>query len=325
MNGALGEAVGQLYVKQYFPPESKRQMLELVENLRKAYASRINQITWMSAATKKVALEKLATFRPKIGYPDKWRDYSKLDVRTGDAFGNATRASTFEHWRQLNRLGKPTDREEWDMTPQTLDASYNPTFNEIVFPAAILQPPFFDPKADPAVNYGAIGAAIGHEMGHGFDDQGAKSDAKGVLRTWWGAEDEKAFKMLVGDLVGQYNQYQVLPGLKINGRFTLGENIGDLGGLTVAHEAYQLSLRSQTPQTLDGVSGEQRFFLAWAQVWRCLVRDENVRNQVMSDPHSPAQFRVNGVVRNVDAWYTAFGIKPGDNLYLPPEQRVHIW
>lgn len=322
---ALGEAVGQLYVQRYFPPQAKQQMVELVENLRKAYVNRINGLTWMTAETKKVALQKLGTFRPKIAYPDVWRDYSKFEVEAGDAFGNDGRAMLFEYNRQLACLGKPTDREEWGMTPQTVNAYYNPVFNEIVFPAAILQAPFFDPKADAAVNYGAIGAVIGHEMGHGFDDQGAKSDAKGVLRTWWRPEDEKAFKAMGDLLVEQYDQYEPLPGLKVKGRFTLGENIGDLGGLTVAYEAYRLSQKGKAPPALDGLSGDQRFFLSWAQCWRTLMREEKLRNQVMSDTHSPPQFRVNGVVRNIDAWYVAFGVKPGDRLYLPPEERVRIW
>ncbi len=325
VDDSLGEAVGQLYVERHFPPESKAQMLELVENLRRAYAQRIRGLPWMSEDTKKVALEKLQTFRPKIGYPDKWRDYSALDVRAGDAFGNATRARAFEWQRQVNRLGKPTDRDEWEMTPQTVNAYYNPTFNEIVFPAAILQPPYFDPNADPAVNYGAIGGVIGHEMGHGFDDQGAKSDARGVLRTWWVASDEAAFKKLTDKLAAQYDGYEALPGLKLNGRLTLGENIGDVGGLTVAYEAYKLSLDGRQAPVLDGLSGDQRFFLSWAQGWRTMMRDARLRNQVMSDPHSPAPFRVNGVVRNMDAWYTAFDVKAGDALYLAPEERVRIW
>jgi len=325
LDGSLGEAVGQLYVKQYFPEDSKRQVLALVENLRRAYGERIDSLTWMSAATKQVAKEKLATFRPKIGYPDKWKDYSKLEVRAGDAFGNAVRAQVFDWQFDLARLNRPTDKDEWFMTPQTINAYYNPVFNEVVFPAAILQPPYFDPHADPAINYGGIGGVIGHEMGHGFDDQGAKSDAKGVLRTWWQPQDEKAFKKLVDALVAQYDAFEVLPGLHINGRLTVGENIGDLGGLTVAHQAYHLSLGGKEPPVLDGFTGEQRFFLSWAQVWRELDRQESLRNLVMSNPHSPAEYRVQGVVRNVDAWYEAFGVKEGDKMYLPPDQRVHIW
>jgi predicted metalloendopeptidase len=325
LNGGLGEVTGQLYVQQYFPPQAKQKVLALVENLRTAYATRIQQLPWMSAETKKVALEKLAAFRPKIGYPDKWRDYSALQVRVGDAFGNATRAEVFEWQRMLDRLGKPTDRDEWHMTPQTINAYYNPTFNEVVFPAAILQPPFFDPNADAAVNYGGIGGVIGHEMGHGFDDQGSKSDARGVLRTWWQPQDDQAFRKRVDSLAAQYDQFVALPGLNVNGRLTLGENIGDLGGLSVAYEAYHLSLNGKKAPVLDGFTGDQRFFLSWAQVWRGLYRDEQLRTLVMSNPHSPPKYRVNGPVRNIDAWYTAFDVKAGDQLYLPPEERVRIW
>jgi predicted metalloendopeptidase len=325
VNQGLGEAVGQLYVERYFPPSARQKMLDLVGNLRQAYSIRIQQLPWMSAGTKTVALEKLATFRPKIGYPDKWRDYTGLDVRDGDAFGNSTRADVFEWQRQVARLGQPTDRDEWRMTPQTVNAYYNPTFNEIVFPAAILQPPFFDPNADAAVNYGGIGGVIGHEMGHGFDDQGSKSDARGVLRTWWLPEDEQAFRKRVDRLAAQFDEFVALPGLNVNGRLTLGENIGDLGGLSVAYEAYHLSLDGREAAVLDGLTGDQRFFLSWAQVWRSLYRDEQLRTMVMSNPHSPPKFRVNGPVRNIDAWYTAFDVKPGDRLYLPPEERVRIW
>jgi len=325
VNGALGEAVGQIYVARHFAPESKQQMLELVENVRKAYGERIRALPWMSEETKLVALEKLAAFRTKIGYPDRWRDYSALEVKPGDAFGNSQRAAAFGWREQRARLFKPTDRDEWFMTPQTVNAYYNPIFNEIVFPAAILQPPFFDPKADPAVNYGAIGGVIGHEMGHGFDDQGSKSDARGVLRTWWNPDDEAAFRKLGDNLVAQYSEFEPLPGLKLNGRLSLGENIGDLGGLSVAHAAYRLSLGDRAAAAIDGLSGDQRFFLSWAQVWRTLFREQSLRNQVMTGPHSPPEFRVNGVVRNIDAWYSAFGVKQGDRLYLPDEQRVRIW
>jgi len=325
VNDALGEAVGQVYVERHFSPEAKAQMAALVENLRKAYAQRIRALPWMTEETKKVALEKLAAFRPKIGYPDRWRDYSALEVSASDAFGNARRAGLFEAQRSLARLDKPTDRDEWSMTPQTVNAYYSPVFNEIVFPAAILQPPFFDPSADPAVNYGAIGGVIGHEMGHGFDDQGSKSDARGVLRTWWNERDETAFKQLGDRLAEQYSQFEPLPGLRLNGRLSLGENIGDLGGLSVAFEAYRLSLGGQGAPVVDGMTGDQRFFHGWAQVWRTLFREQRLRNQIMTGPHSPAEFRVNGVVRNLDAWYEAFGVQPGDKLYLPPEQRVRIW
>ena len=325
LNGGLGEVTGQLYVQKYFPPEAKQKVVALVENLRLAYSARIQQLPWMSVDTKKVALEKLAAFRPKIGYPDKWRDYSALQVVAGDAFGNKSRADVFEWHRQLERLGKPTDRDEWHMTPQTINAYYNPTFNEIVFPAAILQPPFFDAHADAAVNYGGIGGVIGHEMGHGFDDQGSKSDARGVLRTWWQPEDDQAFRKRVDSLAAQFDQFEALPGLNVNGRLTLGENIGDLGGLSVAYEAYHISLQGRKAPVLDGFTGDQRFFLSWAQVWRSLYRDEQLRTLVMSNPHSPPKFRVNGPVRNLDAWYTAFDVKAGDQLYLPPEDRVRIW
>jgi predicted metalloendopeptidase len=325
VNGALGEVAGQLYVARNFPPEVRAQVLALVENLRAAYAQRIRELPWMSAATKKLALQKLATFRAKIGYPIKWRDYSNLEIRRDDAFGNDERAALFEWNRQVARINLPTDRDEWSMTPQTINAYYNPTFNEVVFPAAVLQPPFFDPAADAAVNYGGIGGVIGHEMGHGFDDQGAKSDAAGVLRTWWKPKDELAFKKLVDRLAVQYDTFEALPGLQVNGRLTLGENIGDLGGLSVAYAAYHLSLQGRDAPVINGLTGDQRFFLSWAQVWQALYRDAQLRKQVLSDPHSPPQFRVNGVVRNIDAWYVAFDVQPTERLYLAPEERVHIW
>jgi putative endopeptidase len=324
-NVGVGDAVGSAYVARWFPPAAKAQVLELVENLRRAYAVRIDALPWMTPETKAVAKRKLATFRPKIGYPDKWKDYSALTVKRDDPLGNSVRASAWDWQRRLARIDRKTDRDEWMMTPQTVNAYYNPTFNEVVFPAAILQPPFFDPAADPAVNYGGIGAVIGHEMGHGFDDQGAKSDERGVLRTWWSGQDVTEFGKLTDRLAAQYGGYEPLPGLKINGRLTLGENIGDLGGISVALEAYRISLRGKPAPAIDGLTGEQRFFLGFAQIWRELIRDETLRNRVLSDPHSPARFRVNGVVRNVDAWYDAFGVKPGDALYLPPAERVHIW
>jgi putative endopeptidase len=324
-NTALGEAIGQLYVARYFPPEAKVSVEELVGNLRKAYANHISSVSWMTPDTKKVALEKLAAFRAKIGYPNKWRDYSLFEVKPGDAFGNFERLSVFEWRREAARLNQPTDRDEWEMTPQEVNAYYNPVFNEVVFPAAILQPPFFDPKADPAVNYGAIGAVIGHEMSHGFDDEGSKSDARGVLRSWWQAEDIAALHQRTEALVAQFDSYEPIKGLHINGRLTLGENMGDLGGVTIALDAYRLSLGSQAPAVLEGTSGEQRFFLSLAQAFKQMDRGEALRNQVMSDEHSPMQFRVNGVVRNVDAWYGAFGIQPTNNLYLAPDSRVHIW
>ena len=324
-NGALGDAVGELYVARYFKPKAKSEMDQLVENLRKAYATRIQGVDWMTADTKKLALEKLASFLPKIGYPSKWKNYSSLEVVAGDAFGNATRTRLWQHEEMKAKLAKPSDREEWFMTPQTVNAYYNPVFNEVVFPAAILQPPFFDAEADPAVNYGGIGGVIGHEMGHGFDDQGAKSDAKGVLRNWWATADVDAFKKRTDVLADQYAQFEPLPGTKVNGRLTLGENIGDVGGSTVAYRAYQMSLGGKPAPVVDGFTGDQRFFLGWAQVWRSLYRDQALRNQVMTDPHSPAMYRVNGVVRNHDAWYKAFDVKEGDPLYVAPEKRVRIW
>jgi putative endopeptidase len=325
VNGALGEAVGQIYVQRHFPPEAKAQMQELVENLRRAYGERIDAVSWMSAETKVVAREKLATFRPKIGYPDRWRDYSALEVRAGDAYGNAKRQQVFDWNFDLARLGRPTDKDEWFMTPQTVNAYYNPTFNEIVFPAAILQPPFFDPNADPAVNYGAIGGVIGHEMGHGFDDQGAKSDAQGVLRDWWSPADVAAFTQVTDRLVAQYDAFTPLEGINVNGRLTLGENIGDNGGLQVSYHAYTLSRNGAAAPVLDGMTGDQRFFLGWAQAWRSLIRDAALRNQVLTDPHSPAIYRCNGTVRNMDAWYAAFNVQPGEALYLAPADRVTIW
>jgi predicted metalloendopeptidase len=324
-NGALGEAVGELYVAQFLQPKAKAAMDLLVENVRKAYRIRIEGNDWMTAETKKAALEKLAAFRPKIAYPTKWKDYSSMEIASGDAWGNGRRAAIWHHEYSRNKLGKPSDRDEWGMTPQTVNAYYNATFNEIVFPAAILQPPFFDPEADAAVNYGGIGAVIGHEMGHGFDDQGAKSDAKGILRDWWAPADLDAFKKRTDALADQYSTFEPLPGVKVNGRLTLGENIGDLGGSNVAYKAYQLSLDGKPAESIDGFTGDQRFFLGYAQVWRSLYRDEALRNQVMTDPHSPAMYRTNGIVRNHDAWYAAFGVKEGDGLFLPPEKRVKIW
>jgi len=325
VNSSLGEAVGQIYVQRHFPPAAKAQMLELVENMRTAYGQRIDQLSWMSAETKVAAREKLATFRPKIGYPDRWRDYSSLEVRPGDAYGNAKRSQVFDWNESIDRLGRPTDKDEWFMTPQTVNAYYNPVFNEIVFPAAILQPPFFDPNADPAVNYGGIGGVIGHEMGHGFDDQGAKSDAQGVLRDWWNAEDVARFEEVTGRLSDQYAEFEPLPGLPLNGRLTLGENIGDNGGLQVAYHAYTISRGGREAEVIDGVTGDQRFFLGWAQVWRSLMREEAMRNQVLNGPHSPGIYRANGPVRNMDAWYAAFEVTAEDELYLPPDQRVTIW
>ncbi len=325
-NGSLGKAIGQIYVQRHFSAQSKQQALALVQNMQRAYGQRIDQLTWMSAETKVVAREKLGTFLPKIGYPDNWRDYSAFEVRAGDAFGNRKRGAAYAWRYDVARLGRPADKSEWlYKDPQDINAYYNPVFNEIVFPAAILQPPFFDPNADPAVNYGAIGGVIGHEMGHGFDDQGAKSDAHGVLRDWWNAGDVQRFGALTGALAAQYSAFEALPGLHLNGQNTLGENIGDNGGLQVAYFAYHLSLGGAQVPMLDGTSGDQRFFMSWAQAWRTKMREAALRNRVTSDEHSPPNFRCNGTVRNMDAWYAAFNVQPGAALYLPDDQRVEIW
>ncbi len=312
VNGALGEQVAQVYVAKYFPPQSKAKMEQLVANLRAALGERIDALTWMTPETKQRAHEKLATFVTKIGYPDKWKDYSTLEIKRGDPVGNAQRASLWEWHRQLARLDKPVDRNEWLLMPQEINAYYNPQNNEIVFPAAILEPPFFDPNADAAVNYGAIGAVIGHEIGHGFDDQGRKFAPDGSFNDWWSAADAKSFTERADKLVKQYSAFEPLPGLFVNGASTLGENIGDLGGLNMAYHAYRLSLKGQEPPVIDGLTGDQRFFLSWAQVWRAKYREGVLREQVLSDVHSPAYFRVNGAVRNMEAWYKAFGVQAGD-------------
>lgn len=325
VNEALGEAVGQLYTEQYFPASHKLRTLELVESLRAAFALKLGELPWMSEATKRAARRKLESFVPKVGFPDTWQDYSDYEVSPDDAFGNHVRGRVWRWQRDLARLRRPRDRSEWKTTPQTVNASYDYTGNEIIFPAAILQAPFFDPHADAAVNYGAIGAVIGHEMGHGFDDQGSKSDEHGVLRSWWQPEDAAAFAVIVDKLVAQYNAYEVLPGVFVNGRLTVGENIGDLGGLSLAYAAYRASLCGEEPPVLDGFTGDQRFFLAWAQCWRQLRRPESQKNLLLSDPHSPSRLRVDGVVRNIDAFYRAFGVQPSDALWLPPEARVSIW
>ena len=325
VNSALGEAVGRLYVRRHFQPAAKEQVRALVENLRTAFRARISAADWMSPATRAAALRKLEKLRVKIGYPDVWRDYSTLDICPGDALGNRARARLWDWRRRAARLDGPTDRNEWGMTPQTVNAYYNAFFNEIVFPAAILQAPYFDPAADTAVNYGGIGGVIGHEMSHAFDDQGSKSDENGVLRSWWTLQDLQQFKARTSALAQQYGQFEPLPGLRLNGQTTLGENIGDNSGLAVALDAYRLSLGGKPAPKLDGFSGEQRFFLSWSQTYREKVREPQLRQAIASDPHSPAEFRVNGVVRNMDAWYEAFDVKPGDKLYLPPEQRAQIW
>ncbi|MET3725131.1 M13 family metallopeptidase [Sphingomonas trueperi] len=326
VNGALGEAVGKAYVAKYYPPEAEKQMAELIENLRDSYRERIEASTWMDDSTRKAALAKLAAFEPRIGHPEKYIDYSALKVERGDLLGNVMRSGEFEHQLELSRFPKPVDRSLWAMTPQTVNAYYNPLSNQITFPAAILQPPFFDPNADPAVNYGAIGAVIGHEMGHGFDDQGSMFGPTGKFENWWTPKAKEDFAARTKALAGQYDTYEPVPGTKINGRLTLGENIGDLGGLEAAYGAYQkYQAKHGKAKPVGGLTGDQRFFLGWAQAWRVKVREDAQRQALLTDPHSPATARVNGVVRNVDAWYKAFDIKPGDKLYLAPEQRVHIW
>jgi putative endopeptidase len=325
--GAMGEAIGRDYVKLYYTPEAQRQMADLVSNLRTAMRSRLQNLSWMSPETKKEALAKLETFTVRIGHPDEWRDYSSLEVRPNDLFGNALRARQFDWNRDRQRIGQPVERGEWGMFPQTVNAYYNPPRNEIVFPAAILQPPFFDPKADPAINYGAIGGVIGHEIIHGFDDQGRKSDGRGVLRDWWTPADAAAFEKQAAKLGAQYEAFEFpnLPGQRINGRVSMGENIGDLGGLTIAYEAYRNSLNGQEAPVIDGFTGDQRFFLAWAQVWRTMFRDDALRQQLAVGPHSPGMIRAYAPLRNIDAWYKAFDIQPSDPLYVPPEERVRIW
>ena len=323
--GSLGEATGRLYVAQYFPAESKAKMEVLVANLRAALSNRIDGLSWMGAETKAAAQEKLRKFTVKIGYPEKWRDYSDLEIKPDDLFGNAQRSGEFRWNYQLARLNDPVDKDEWGMTPQTVNAYYNSANNEIVFPAAILQPPFFDPDADPAVNYGGIGGVIGHEIGHGFDDQGSKSDGDGVLRNWWTDQDKANFEALTTRLGAQYDAYEPLPGYHVQGGLTMGENIGDASGVAVGLEAYHLSLNGQAAPVLDDTTGDQRFFYGWAQVWQSKMRDEAAKQQVATDPHSPAEFRVIGPLRNSDAWYEAFKVEPGTKYYLAPADRVRIW
>ncbi|MEA3041943.1 MAG: putative endopeptidase, partial [Sphingomonadales bacterium] len=326
INGSLGEAVGRVYVERHYPAESDRQMSELIANLRSGLEARIAASPWMDAATKEQARAKLTAFDPRIGHPTKWIDYSSLDVKRGDLLGNVVRTEKFGNDLQLSRIGKPVDRALWDMNPQEVNAYYNPLMNQITFPAAILQPPYFDPKADPAINYGAIGAIIGHEIGHGFDDQGRQFDATGRVRDWWTPAAAEAFRAQTRRLAEQYNTYEPIPGLHINGQLTMGENIGDLGGLEMAYAAYRRYVAQHgEPAVIDGLTGDQRFFLAFAQAWRSQLRENALRERLLTDPHSPPEFRVNGVVRNVNAWYRAFNIQPGDRLYLPPEQRVRIW
>jgi putative endopeptidase len=325
LNGALGEAVGQVYVARHFPAGHKARMTELVANLTAAFGESIDGLTWMTPATRAAARDKLSRYMLKIGYPDRWRDYSGLQARAGDAFGNRARAGRFEWQRIALRAGKPVDRAEWAMTPQTVNAYYNPSLNEIVFPAAILQPPFFDVGADDAVNYGAIGAVIGHEISHGFDDQGSKFDGEGRLRNWWTDADRKAFEAVGEKLVAQYETYEPIPGSKLNGKLTLGENIADLSGLQVAYKAYLLSLGGKPAPVIDGRTGPQRFFLGWSQAWREKKREQRSLQLLTIDPHSPPRFRANGAAVNHDGFHEAFGTKPGDGMFKPSDQRIRIW
>jgi len=322
----MGEALGKLYCARYFPPEAKARSRQLVANILKAYEADIRSLTWMTPATKQKALEKIRTFTQKIGYPDRWRDYSALAITAGDLVGDVRNAEVFEWNRRLARIDRPVDRAEWFMTPQTNNAYYNPRFNEIVFPAGILQPPFFDPNADDAVNYGEIGATIGHEISHGFDDQGSKYDASGRLNNWWTEQDRKDFDARTARLALQYDQYEPLPGLHVNGKLTLGENIADLAGLVIAHKAYHIALAGKPAPVLNGFTGDQRFYIAYGQSWREVWSDGLTRRVVLSNPHSPSAYRVNGVVRNDAGWYAAFPqIRPGDAYYLAPQDRVRLW
>ncbi len=322
----LGEALGKLYVAKYFPPQSKAKIQDLVRNLLAAFEENLRTLTWMTEPTRVRAQEKLRTFVVKVGYPDQWRDYTDLAIDRADLIGSLKNTNRFEWNQQLKRLDLPVDRTEWGMTPPTVNAYYNPSGNEIVFPAGILQPSRFDPAADDAVNYGAIGSVIGHEISHGFDDQGSKYDATGMLRSWWTDEDRKRFETRIAALTAQYDGYEGLPGLRVNGKLTLGENIADLAGLVIAHKAYRISLKGKEAPVLDGLTGDQRFYLAYAQSWRSKTKEGAARQRLLSNPHSPPEFRVNGAVRNDDGWYAAFpGIKPGSRYYLPPEQRVRLW
>tara|TARA_R110002096_G_scaffold1542_7_gene8163 strand:+ start:2996 stop:5071 length:2076 start_codon:yes stop_codon:yes gene_type:complete len=327
VNGRFGENIGQVYVERYFPPEYKAQMEELVEYLRAAFAARIATLEWMDDATRAEAQDKLESFLPKIGYPDVWRDYSTIEISSDDLIGNARAISAWSWADQRAQLNESKRDWMWYMSPQTVNAYYNPDSNEIVFPAAILQAPFFDPFADPAVNFAAIGGVIGHEMGHGFDDQGAEQDGDGVLRNWWTDFSRESFQERTGALVAQYDAFSPVEGEHVNGQLTLGENIGDLGGLSIAYQAYHAYVADHGGEipVLDGFTGDQRFFMSWAQVWRSKMTEDSMVSRLRADPHSPAQYRVNGVVRNIDAWYEAFGVTEDNDLYLPPEERVSIW
>ncbi|MCX7544614.1 M13 family metallopeptidase [Marinicella gelatinilytica] len=323
VNGLIGELVGKIYVEKHFPPEAKQRMNVMIENLRDAYGDSIKQLDWMSDTTKEKALVKLEKFNPKVGYPDQWRDYSAMSIQGDDLVANLMEANRFLTQRNRSKLGQPIDRHEWGMNPQTVNAYYNPTKNEIVFPAAILQPPFFNLEADEAVNYGGIGAVIGHEMGHGFDDQGSKYDGDGNLKNWWTEEDRKNFEQRTAQLIKQYDAFTVLGDVHVKGEFTQGENIGDLSGMAIAYKAFKENYTDN--RVIDGYTPDQRFFLGWAQVWMRQYRDEELRKRIETDPHSPSEFRTNGILRNMPEFYQAFDVKPGDGMYLAPEDRVKIW
>ena len=325
VESAVGDLVGKRYVELYFKPEAKQRMDQLVGNLMQAYSAGITTLEWMTPETREAARTKLGSFTTKIGYPDKWKDWSTLEVHRDDVLGNVQRAAAVEHDRGLGRLSGPIDKTDWLMTPQTVNAYYYPPANEIVFPAAILQPPFFDVTADDAVNYGAIGAVIGHEISHGFDDQGRHYDGTGNLREWWTDADDKEFRKRTAGLVAQYNAFSPLPTLTVNGELTLGENIADLSGLTVAYRAYRLSLQGKEAPVIDGYTGDQRFFIGWAQVWARKYRDDDMRRRILTDPHSPSEYRANGVLVNMPEFEAAFGLKQGDGLYRKPDGRIKIW
>ncbi len=325
INATLGEAVGKVYVERHFPPAAKEQMQDLVANLMEAFRTGIVELDWMSDETKAMAEDKRSKMMTKIGYPDEWEDYSTLEIIADDPIANLAAATRWGYQDNIDKLDQEIDRNEWGMTPQTVNAYHNPTMNEIVFPAAILQPPFFNLSADPAVNYGSIGAVIGHEIGHAFDDQGRRFDGAGNMRDWWTEEDSGAFEARAATLVSQYDQFSPLEGLNVNGQLTLGENIGDLTGVTLAYRAYKNSLGGEEAPVIDGMTGDQRFFIGFAQVWRSIAREEATRQRVLTDPHSPPEFRTNGTLRNIPEFYEAFGIVEGDAMYLPPEERVKIW
>jgi putative endopeptidase len=327
VEGALGEAVGEFYVQRHFPPAAKSRMVELVANLIEAYRQSITTLAWMGEETRQKALEKLGKFTPKIGYPDKWRDYSTLEIKPGDLIGNLARISKFRNDFEYSKVGKPVDKSEWLMTPQTVNAYYHPLMNEIVFPAAILQPPFFDLEADDATNYGGIGAVIGHEIGHGFDDQGSRYDGDGNLKNWWTDDDRKEFEKRTSQLIEQFNALapEETPDTHVNGALTIGENIGDLGGATIAHKAYTIALQGKEPPIIDGLSGDQRFFMGYAQIWRGKIRPEAMRVRLATDPHSPGEFRCNQILKNLTIFHQAFNTRPEDALFLPEERRVAIW